>query len=240
MLDRIPGVIKHIIIINILFFVAKIGVHHIDLNELFNLHYFENPNFRYWQLVTGIFMHADIGHLFFNMLGLYFFGVPIVQLWGKNKFLFFYFSAGIGASLIYLLERQFEFNGALDALLNMGVSTQEAYDLFSSTKNYADENLQTANGIYNMQLLGASGAIFGLLAAFGWNFPDSKMFLIFLPIPIAAKYFIPVMVLADLFSGITGQPILSPVNTAYFAHVGGAIIGLIIAVIWKKNQFRQV
>lgn len=239
MLNRIPEVIKHIIIINIIFFVAKLGIKTIDLNELFNLHYFENPNFRYWQLVTGIFMHADLGHLFFNMLGLYFFGSPLVQLYGKEKFLFFYFSAGIGASLIYLLERQFEFNNAIDNLISIGATENEIYNLFNPVKIYADETLQAANSIYNMRLLGASGAIFGLLAAFGWNFPNSKMFLIFLPIPIAAKYFIPVMVLADLFSGITGQPILSPVNTAYFAHVGGAIIGLIIAVIWKKNQFRQ-
>ncbi|NJB83381.1 rhomboid family intramembrane serine protease [Wenyingzhuangia aestuarii] len=237
-MNKIPDIIKHIIIINVLFFVAKMGIQNVDLNELFNLHYFENPNFRYWQLVTGIFMHADIGHIFFNMLGLYFFGTPLVQLYGRNKFLFFYFSAGIGASLIYLFERQLEFNNAISTLQTMGASKQEIYDLFSMTKVYADEHLQTANGIYNMRLLGASGAIFGLLAAFGWNFPNSKMFLIFLPVPIPAKYFIPVIVLADLFSGITGQPLLSPVNTAYFAHVGGAIIGLVIAIIWKKNQYR--
>ncbi len=238
MLNRIPDIIKHIIIINILFFVAKLGLKNINIDGLFNLHYFENPNFRYWQVVTNTFMHADFMHLLFNMIGLYFFGSPLVQLWGKNKFLFFYFSAGIGASLIYMLERQFEFHNALSVLQTMGGSKQEVYDLFNSTKIYADQNLQTANSIYNMRLLGASGAVFGLLAAFGLNFPDTKMFLIFLPIPIAAKYFIPVMVLADLFSGITGQPILSPVNTAYFAHVAGAIIGLIIALIWKKNQFR--
>jgi len=237
-MNRIPEIIKHIIIVNILFFIAKMGVQNIDLNELFNLHYFEHPNFRYWQLVTGIFMHADIGHLFFNMLGLYFFGSPILQLYGKNKFLFFYFSAGIGASLIYMFERQFEFTNAINHLISMEANKQELYDLFSASKIYTDENLQIANSIYNMRLLGASGAIFGLLVAFGWNFPNSKMFLMFLPIPIPAKFFIPLLVLADLFSGITGQPLLSPVNTAYFAHVGGAIIGLIIAIMWKKNQYR--
>ncbi|NIJ45098.1 membrane associated rhomboid family serine protease [Wenyingzhuangia heitensis] len=237
-MNRIPEVIKHIIIINVLFFAATWGIKTIDLNELFNLHYWENPNFRAWQLVTGIFMHASIGHLFFNMLGLYFFGSPIVQLYGKNKFLFFYFSAGIGASLIYLFERQIEFTSVLNTLQNMGASKQEIYDLFSTTKRYADENLQTANSIYNMRLLGASGAIFGLLAAYGWNFPESEIYLYFV-IKIKAKYFIPVIVLADLFSGLTGQPLLSPVNTAYFAHVGGAIIGLIIAIVWKKNQYRR-
>ena len=234
---RIPDIIKHIIIINVLFFVATISMHNVDLNTMFNLHYFANPKFEYWQLVTSMFMHGSIGHLFFNMLGLYFFGSPMVDLWGKNKFLFFYFSAGIGGSLIYLLERHLEFTGAMDALMNMGSGKQEIIDLFTSNKIYSNEQLQTANGIYNMQMLGASGAIMGLLAAYGWNFPDSEIYLYFV-IKLKAKYFIPIIVLADLFSGITGQPLLSPVNTAYFAHVGGALIGLIIAVIWKKNQYR--
>ncbi|ANW95618.1 hypothetical protein AXE80_04700 [Wenyingzhuangia fucanilytica] len=210
----------------------------IDLGAMFNLHYFDNPKFEYWQLVTSMFMHGSIGHIFFNMLALYFFGTPIVQLYGKNKFLFFYFSAGIGASIIYLLERHFEFTGAVDALINLGSNKQEIYELFSPTKIYANEQLQTANSIYNMQMLGASGAVFGLLAAYGWNFPNSEIYLYFV-LPIKAKYFIPVIVIADLISGITGQPLLSPVNTAYFAHVGGAVIGLIMAYFWKKNQYRM-
>lgn len=238
MINRIPDIIKHIIIINILFFVASISMQNVDLGAMFNLHYFDNPNFRPWQVVTSMFMHGSIGHLFFNMLALFFFGTPIVQLWGKNKFLFFYFSAGIGASLIYVLERHFEFTGAVDALINLGSNKQEIYDLFSPSKIYANEQLQTANSVYNMQMLGASGAIFGLLAAYAWNFPESEIYLYFV-IRVKAKYFIPVIVIADLISGITGQPLLSPVNTAYFAHVGGAVIGLIMAIIWKKNQYRM-
>ncbi|WP_068824925.1 rhomboid family intramembrane serine protease [Wenyingzhuangia fucanilytica] len=237
-MSRVPDIIKHIIIINILFFVATISMQNIDLGAMFNLHYFDNPKFEYWQLVTSMFMHGSIGHIFFNMLALYFFGTPIVQLYGKNKFLFFYFSAGIGASIIYLLERHFEFTGAVDALINLGSNKQEIYELFSPTKIYANEQLQTANSIYNMQMLGASGAVFGLLAAYGWNFPNSEIYLYFV-LPIKAKYFIPVIVIADLISGITGQPLLSPVNTAYFAHVGGAVIGLIMAYFWKKNQYRM-
>ena len=237
MINRIPDIIKHIIIINILFYVASVSLPNIDLGAMFNLHYFDNPNFRPWQIVTSMFMHGSISHILFNMLGLYFFGTPIVQLWGKNKFLFFYFSAGIGASLIYVLERHFEFTGAVDALMNLGSSKQEIYDLFSPSKIYANEQLQTANSIYNMQMLGASGAIFGLLAAYGWNFPESEIYLYFV-LPVKAKYFIPVIVIADLISGITGQPLLSPVNTAYFAHVGGALIGLMMAIIWKRNQYR--
>lgn len=235
--NRIPEIIKHIIIINALFFVAQYGIKSIDLNELFNLHYFANPNFRYWQLVTGIFMHGSFSHLLFNMVGLYFVGAPMVDVFGKNKFLFFYFSAGIGASLIFLLERHFEFNNAIETLLNLGASKQEIYNLFDPTKTYADSTLQTANSIYNMQLLGASGALFGLLAAFAWYYPNTEIYLYFL-IPVKTKYFVPVIVIADLISGLTGQPLLSPANAAYFAHVGGALIGLVMAVIWKKNQYR--
>lgn len=237
-MSRVPDIIKHIIIINILFFVATISMQNIDLGAMFNLHYFDNPNFKPWQLVTSMFMHGSIGHIFFNMLALYFFGTPMVQVFGKNKFLFFYFSAGIGASLIYLLERHFEFTGAVDALINMGSSKQEIYELFSPSKIYQNEQLQTANSIYNMQMLGASGAIFGLLAGYAWYFPNSEIYLYFV-LPVKAKYFIPVIVIADLISGLTGQPLLSPVNTAYFAHVGGAVIGLIMAYIWKKNQYRM-
>lgn len=234
---NLPEIIKHLIIINVLFFVAKMGLPNFDLNELFNLHYFENPNFRYWQLVTGIFMHDNFTHLLFNMVGLYFVGSPMAEVFGKNKFLFFYFSAGIGASLIYLLERSFEFSSAMSALETMGASKQEIYDLFSTTKRYADENLQTANEIYNMQLLGASGAIFGLLGAFAWYYPNTKVYLYFV-IPVTTKYFVAIIIIADLISGLTGQPLISPSNTAYFAHVGGAIIGLLIAIVWKKNQYR--
>jgi membrane associated rhomboid family serine protease len=237
-MSRVPDIIKHIIIINILFFVATISMQNVDLGVMFNLHYFDNPAFKPWQLVTSMFMHGSIGHIFFNMLALYFFGTPMVQVFGKNKFLFFYFSAGIGASLIYLLERHFEFIGAVDALINMGSNKQEIYDLFSASKIYQNEQLQTANSIYNMQMLGASGAIFGLLSAYAWYFPNSEIYLYFV-LPVKAKYFIPVIVIADLVSGITGQPLLSPVNTAYFAHVGGAVIGLIMAYIWKKNQYRM-
>ncbi|MGY5354247.1 rhomboid family intramembrane serine protease [Wenyingzhuangia sp. IMCC45467] len=237
-MSRVPDIIKHIIIINVLFFVATISLQNVDLGAMFNLHYFANPSFKPWQLVTSMFMHGSFGHIFFNMLALYFFGTPMVQLWGKNKFLFFYFSAGIGASLIYLLERHFEFTGAVDALVNMGSNKQEIYNLFDASKVYKNEQLQTANSIFNMQMLGASGAIFGVLAAYGWNFPDSEIYLYFV-LPVKAKYFIPVIVIADLVSGITGQPLLSPVNTAYFAHVGGAVIGLIMAIIWKKNQYRM-
>lgn len=234
-MNRIPETIKHIIIVNVLFFVATQFVKNIDLFELFTLHFFEHPNFKIWQFVTGIFMHGSITHLLFNMLGLYFLGSPLLQIFGQKKFLFLYFSAGIGSSIIFMLIEQFEFTTALNQLLALGESKQEIYNLFNDTKVYSNELLETTNSVYRTRLLGASGAIFGLLAAFGWYFPNTKLYLYFF-IPVTVKYFVPILVIADLISGLTGYPILSPVGVAYFAHVAGAVIGLVIAYFWKKNQ----
>ncbi|MDB4297311.1 rhomboid family intramembrane serine protease [Flavobacteriaceae bacterium] len=235
---QISDTIKHIIIVNVLFFAAKLSIDTISIDAIFNLHYFENPRFHSWQLVTSIFMHASIGHIFFNMLGLYFFGTPLEQQWGRNKFLFFYFSAGIGANLIYTLHNYIEFESCVSFLNSVGASKAYLLQLFNDSKILIDyKQSEEAFIIYNTPLLGASGAIFGLLAAYAWYYPNAEIYLYFV-IPAKAKYFIPVIVIADLISGITGQPLLSPVNTAYFAHVGGAIIGLIIAYFWKKNQYR--
>lgn len=235
---RVPDIIKHLIIINVIFFVASNSMKNIDLQALLNLHYYNSPNFRPWQLVTSLFMHANIGHIFSNMLGLYFFGSPMVQLWGRNKFLFFYFSAGVGASLIYMGYQYFEFESIISSLQNLGIPKDYLMETFKSSKYLADYPIsEKASEIYIGSLLGASGALFGLLAAYGWYFPNSEIYLYFV-LPIKAKIFIPVIVIADLISGITGQPLLSPVNTAYFAHVGGALIGLVMAIIWKKNIFR--
>jgi len=237
-MNRIPETVKNLIIINVLFFAATMLIKHIDLSELFTLHYFEHPNFRVWQFVTGIFMHGSFTHLLFNMVGLYFLGTPLIDILGDKKFLFLYLSAGIGSSLIFMLIEQFEFNNALNQLLALGESKETIYNLFEDHKVYQNKILETANSVFRTRLLGASGAIFGLLAAFGWHYPNAKIYLYFF-IPVTVKYFVPLIVIADLISGITGYPIISPVNTAYFAHVAGAIIGLIIAYFWKKNQFRN-
>lgn len=235
---RIPETIKHLLIINALFFIATIAIKNFDLYELFTLHYFEHPKFRFWQLFTGVFMHANFSHLLFNMVGLYFLGSPMLNVWGKNKFIFAYLSAGVGASLIFMLIEKIEFDIVMDRLINIGGTKEEIIGYFSETKVFENDNMQKANEIYSTRLLGASGAVFGLLAAFGWYFPNAKLYLYFV-LPVTVKYFVPIIVLADLISGLTGVPILSPVGVAYFAHVAGALIGLAIAIVWKKNQSRM-
>jgi membrane associated rhomboid family serine protease len=199
------------------------------------LHFPENEHFGFWQYITHMFMHASFSHILFNMYGLWAFGTPLEQMWGRKKFLFFYFSAGLGAGIIYTLVNYYQFNAALETLVTSGISQNEILELMNPTKMYQNKNLQTMNQLYNTPAVGASGAVYGVLAAFGLYFKDAKLALIFLPIPIAAKYFIPVMIFGDLFFGMTKY---SVGNIAHFAHIGGALIGFIIAYSWKKNQFK--
>ncbi len=256
-MGKLTDAIKHLIIINvILFFVPQLL--NMDLTNILALHFPQNEHFGFWQYVSHIFMHGSVPHLLFNMYGLWAFGTPLEQMWGKKKFVFFYFSAGIGAGLIYSLVNYYQFNNAYQQLISSGITieeisqitamsietTQELIDkcniLLNNNKNIAVypeivNDVVDAYSLYNTHGVGASGAVYGVLVAFGLAFPEAKLAMIFFPVPIAAKYFIPLMILGDLFFGVTKY---SVGNVAHFAHVGGAIIGFIIAWYWKKNQFR--
>ena len=233
-MNKLTDGIKHLIIINVILFVAP-QLLQLDFTNMLALHFPENEHFGFWQYITHMFMHASFSHILFNMYGLWAFGTPLEQMWGRKKFLFFYFSAGLGAGIIYTLVNYYQFNAALETLVNSGISQNEILELMNPTKMYQNKDLQTMNQLYNTPAVGASGAVYGVLAAFGLYFKDAKLALIFLPIPIAAKYFIPVMIFGDLFFGMTKY---SVGNIAHFAHIGGALIGFIIAYSWKKNQFK--
>ena len=233
-MNKLTDGIKHLIIINVILFVAP-QLLQLDFTNMLALHFPENEHFGFWQYITHMFMHASFSHILFNMYGLWAFGTPLEQMWGRKKFIFFYFSAGLGAGMIYTLVNYYQFNEALETLVNSGISQNELLELMNPTKMYQNQDLQTMNQLYNTPAVGASGAVYGVLAAFGLYFKDAKLALIFLPIPIAAKYFIPVMIFGDLFFGMTKY---SVGNIAHFAHIGGALIGFIIAYSWKKNQFK--
>lgn len=233
-MNKLTDGIKHLIIINVILFVAP-QLLQLDFTNMLALHFPENEHFGFWQYITHMFMHASFSHILFNMYGLWAFGTPLEQMWGRKKFIFFYFSAGLGAGIIYTLVNYYQFNEALETLVNSGISQNEILELMNPTKMYQNKDLQTMNQLYNTPAVGASGAVYGVLAAFGLYFKDAKLALIFLPIPIAAKYFIPVMIFGDLFFGMTKY---SVGNIAHFAHIGGALIGFIIAYSWKKNQFK--
>jgi len=233
-MGNITETIKHLIILNVILFVVPQFLN-LDLTNILALHFPQNEHFGFWQYLTSTFMHGSFGHILFNMYGLYAFGTPLEQMWGKKKFLFFYFSTGIGASIIYTLVNYYQFNDAFEKLIELGATKMEIMKLMNPTLIYNDEILQTVNALYNTSALGASGAVYGVLVAFGLYFKEAKLAMIFFPIPIAAKYFIPILLLGDLFFGMTRY---SLGNIAHFAHIGGALVGFIIAWYWKKNQFK--
>ncbi len=238
--NKLTDAIKHLIIINVILFVAP-QLLKLDFTNILALHYPKNDHFGIWQYATHMFMHGSFSHILFNMYGLWAFGTPLEQMWGKNKFIFFYFSAGIGAGLIYTLANYYQFNGIYEQLLNFGLSANDIQNILN-IGSYNDSRILLSNeemikfySLYHTPAVGASGAVYGVLVAFGLYFKDAKLALLFFPVPIAAKYFIPFIILGDLFFGMTKYSIG---NIAHFAHVGGALIGFLIAWYWKKNQFK--
>ncbi|CAM1361930.1 Rhomboid family intramembrane serine protease [Tenacibaculum soleae] len=241
-MPKLTNAIKHLIIINVIMYFAP-QLLKLDLTNIFALHYPQNEHFGVWQYVTHTFMHGSTMHLIFNMYALWAFGTPLEQMWGRNKFLFFYFSAGIGAGLIYTLVNYYQFNGIYEQIAALGISPSEIQNILN-TGQYNDTLITLSNktmsefySLYHTPAVGASGAVYGILVAFGLAFPNAKLALIFFPVPVAAKYFIPLMIFGDLFFGVTKYSIG---NVAHFAHIGGAIIGFIIAWYWKKNQFKTL
>lgn len=214
--------------------------------DLLALWFPKNEKFRLWQPVSTIFMHGGFTHLLFNMYALWAFGTPLADIWGAHRFLFFYLVSGIGASLIYLLVNYFTFNKAVDALRGAGISAENIQAFLTADRpSYqfipsevsplsADELVEFFS-TYNIPAVGASGAIYGVLVAFGMLYPNAKLALIFFPVPIAAKYFIPVLIGLDLFSGVTGISIFGG-GIAHFAHVGGALIGFLLMIYWKGRS----
>jgi len=243
-MGMISNTVKHLLIINILVFVG-IYMYEEQMFRLFSLWFPENQNFGYWQFLTYMFMHGGFMHILFNMYALFAFGSPLEQIWGRNKFLFFYISTGLGAALIHTLVNYYQFNTVLNDLISAGFNQSDIIDTLNSGqynttwKNAVDPGrVDNFISSFMSPAVGASGAIYGILVAFGMMFPNAELMLIFLPIPIKAKYFIPGLILLDLFSGFTGYSVFGA-NIAHFAHIGGALIGFIMMWYWKKNQFNN-
>lgn len=221
------------------------------LLERLPMFFIRNDHFGIWQLISHMFMHADFGHLFLNMFGLFSFGAVLERIWGARRFLIFYFAAGIGAALIYTAVNTVEFNAAVSAMEQTGanpeqidwVIQQEDPERFimgmlmlkpDQDQTKAMEEAFDLYRTYYVPMVGASGAIYGILTAFGMLFPNAKLRLIFFPVPVAAKYFIPVLLLLDLFSGVTGFSIFGG-GIAHFAHLGGALIGFLLILLWRED-----
>ena len=192
-----------------------------------------------------MFMHGSLMHIFFNMFALISFGSALEHFWGAKKFLFFYFSCGVGAALIHSGVNYYHFHDGLNVLLSHNIDKGQIIELLNQGKYdtswiefISQSDLEKMYSSYLTPAVGASGAIYGLLVAFAFMFPNAELMMMFIPVPIKAKYFVPVIVLLDLFSGVTGFGLFGG-NIAHFAHVGGALIGFIMMWYWKKNQFNQ-
>ncbi|MEX0314453.1 MAG: rhomboid family intramembrane serine protease [Allomuricauda sp.] len=240
-MGRLTEAVKHILIINVILFFAT-QLYGDQMYQWLSLWFPKNGNFQWWQVVSHMFMHGNLMHIAFNMYALWAFGTPLERVWGRNKFLFFYFSAGLGSAMLHTGVNYYLFSEGLNALVNAGMTEQQVLDIIARGQyspdwyNIADRNtIQNFLSAYNTPVVGASGAIYGVLVAFAFMYSEAKLMLIFLPVPIKAKYFVPLLLAADLFFGI------SNVNTgiAHFAHIGGALIGFIMMWYWKKNQFNQ-
>jgi len=236
-MNKVTPAVMALVAINVGLFVLN-SLSSIDLNQWFGLYFPDNPSYGIWQYLTSMFMHAGIFHLLFNMLGLWMFGSALEQVWGSQKFLFFYFAAGLGAGVIYTLVNQYQFDAAVTSLLQTRM-TQEEIQTLLSTRGYrlypgvTEALVSDVYQHFHASMVGASGALYGVLVAFAMRFPNVKLALLFIPFPIAAKYFIPVLLSIDLFSGITGFSLFGG-GIAHFAHLGGALIGFTLMLLWRK------
>ena len=240
--QQLPSVTKNLLVINVLIFVVMLLSPLMDqkLTTYAALHYFTSPGFKLWQLVTYMFVHGGFGHLLFNMIALYFFGPPIERVLGKERFLFFYLTCGIGAALvqegvfaimIHHYASVFQNAGSLTSLLrHLSVTNQE---LFNIGINPAEPVVHQIFALYHTPTIGASGAIFGILLAFGYMFPNIRLYLIFPPIPIKARVFVLIYAGIELLMGIYNS---QADTVAHFAHLGGMLFGLLILIYWRRKH----
>ena len=247
---------------------AKLGVGF--ANDIFAMHYLESDKFEWWQPITHMFMHGGLGHIFFNMFALYSFGSTLEHFWGGKRFLFFYISCGLGAVLVQSTVNYYQLQQTLADANNLNLSKNTLHqvlniDFIEGTKfsielfkNSLQSILNKTNQLnlvnqssfdalfkgakeINSSMLGASGAVYGLLIAFAFMFPQAQLGLMFIPVPIPAKYFVPAIVALDVFLGLKGESLFGSGGTgvAHFAHVGGALFGFIIMWSWRNNKFNH-
>ena len=237
----LPPVIKNLLIINFLMFLGTTVFGDMGLNLVGYLALFfpGSPNFMPHQMVTHMFMHGDFGHVFFNMFALWMFGTALENLWGSKRFLIFYLVTGLGASLVHLGVNFIEFEYFQGILIDGGFTASDLSRLLENGSWSEDltaprDAIERYYGIYNFPTLGASGAVFGILLAFGMTFPNQYIYLYFL-FPIKAKWFVILFGALELVNGV----LYTNDGVAHFAHLGGMLFGFFLIRNWQKNQFRQ-
>ena len=233
----LPDVVKNLLIINALFFLAKIVLESsfgLDLDKLFGLHNWQSPDFRPHQLVTHLFMHGNFSHILFNMFALWMFGNQLENIWGGKRFLIYYMLTGFGAALLHIGVNQFQISMLETQMSAKQISMvlADGYNALQNGQNFVNPLMHKLNVLYHTPSVGASGAVFGLLLAFGILFPNTLIYLYFV-IPIKAKYLVAALGAIELWLGLQNNP---GDNIAHFAHLGGMIFGYLLIKYWKKNS----
>ncbi|HEY0174840.1 MAG TPA: rhomboid family intramembrane serine protease [Pedobacter sp.] len=236
---HIPPVVKNLLIINALFFAAKFVFESkgIKLEYYLGAFYFDSPLFKIWQPITYMFMHGGWEHIIFNMFALFSFGSVLETRWGAKRFINFYLITGLGALAMQWGVQAFEVYQITGSAINPGAVTIDIFREMSSLNLSGLTAAQgdTLQGINSGPMVGASGAIFGLLVAFGMLYPNAELFIMFIPVPVKAKYIIPVYILIELSLGVAS---FQGDSVAHYAHLGGALIGFVLVKLWRnKNTF---
>jgi membrane associated rhomboid family serine protease len=231
-----PPVVKNLIIINAVMLLLTYAVKTVsgtDLNSILGLYFPKSEFFRSWQVVTHMFMHGGVVHLLFNMFALWMFGRILERVWGPKRFLFYYLVTGLGAAFTHELVQYMQYNKAMSLLTPEQL--QYVYDNGKSFllqyRNIPDVQMGNLNLILNIPTVGASGAVFGVLLAFGVLFPNTQLMFLFPPIPVKAKYVVIGYGLIELYLAITSPGS----NIAHAAHLGGMIFGYIMIRYWRKT-----
>jgi membrane associated rhomboid family serine protease len=240
----LPPVIKNLLIINGLMFFAQLTIKTTafgSLDDIFALHTFQSELFQPWQFITHMFMHGDFGHLFFNMFALWMFGSILENVWGQKRFLIFYFVCGFGAALCHMIALYFE----NQTIINQFNAIQSSLDIDYFLNRYwvreqipppvMDAARIALNDQLNEPTLGASGAVFGCLTAFGYLFPNSYVYLLAL-VPIKAKWLVIGYIVVELYSTLQNS---AGDNVAHLAHLGGALFGFLLVWTWNKKNRRN-
>jgi membrane associated rhomboid family serine protease len=232
-----PPVVKNIVMLNVLMLLAYYAadrVFGLDLNSILGLYFPKSEQFMPVQIITHMFMHGGFLHLFFNMYALFIFGQILESTWGPKRFLVYYLICGLGAALTHETVIAFQYN-AVAARLDpdqLEMVTNKGTELFRQGNGFSDPDMLKMQLLLNTPTVGASGAIFGVLLAFGVLFPNTQLMLLFPPIPIKAKYFVMGYGAIELYLGIT-QP---GSDIAHAAHLGGMLFGYILIRYWRKNS----
>jgi membrane associated rhomboid family serine protease len=232
----LPPVVKNLILINVLLLFATWtakSVFGVDLTTILGLYFPKSEQFMPLQIITHMFMHANFMHLFFNMFALYMFGGILENVWGPKRFLIYYMVCGLGAAFVHESVIFFQYNKLMNALdpNQLQLVLDNGAAVLSEGKQYADLTMRDLQMLLNIPTVGASGAIFGVLLAFGVLFPNTQLMLLFPPIPIKAKYFVIGYGAIELTLAVI-QP---GSNIAHAAHLGGMLFGYILIRYWRKT-----